>query len=1058
MRATRIGIASVALALCAAVGVTGPAMAATLAFDGSEPGKVLQQTADYVTGAELGAVSLRFTPRYPSAPGQAAAQPGAMLLGLYGPSGFLGIGLGSQPNQVRVINGSSGQIDLDLRPGAGGTLDLVLRGDPGGGWAVADATGPVGSLPKGFFDPKPDDVHVLQVGSRAFVGSIDKLDITPRGGEAIVTIGEGGELLKRLIPRLGIYRQVDSELSAPRRDRRPATTSGLYEKEPFFALVQRDGRLGMVFDWGPVLDLVADKASPRRFVPAEPDFTWAGAIEFAAGSNEVFTVRGISGYRPMRAFLRDGATYIHVDHLGDLTNQHPSGQMLDEVWVADAKPSGFNQSIKACFDVERSDLVDFQNTGCPSTVFQLPPLESANYRASDDNTIIPYGWRYDRRHRQQGDYFSSMATTTSEVEKSFNGSTGFTLGGGSGGEGDGSGGSINLSDNFSYAEQRADMLKDERMVSVHQNIATSHAIVLDPIYARLNDCFIRRVLRMDPQAQAPAYFNAEADPERRASGADDSDECSEDYRGPRAVPLTPATFLDLYGSHYAYAITYGAWGRQTVSYSGEAVQQLIGQETKVDDGIGGEIKAQGVKLGLGETSSSERQTLDKLASEGEVETGGYVCIGGSSCSDGRIDAGANLIPVYLDLRTLDGLLAPPYFLDPRVTVDLRAKVRAEIKRRMTVPALAGTPPFQVVRFLVTEVRCEGNRDFANTLCHPNRNLSPLKTVDLVAYGRLADGRRLQLAPPQSYRVTDLMAGLPAKLISVPIRTPGGVLQSVELSIAPQGSRPAGGATWPGDCCDQDWALTGVPTISAETAPFNWLDDAKLAISSAPAMGKGRARAIVMPLNTQPQRQNFDQPALELTGPAQGRLMLKGSIEIADIATELGFPPQPEWVTAAFESYDDSADVLLKPGLSAHAYMACPTGSWKTELGCQYSAPQQTCPPGLARYGNICAHTQAPRKIRFSNEAPIIASAEVVYVSGGRARRETSGTLAVGNSFDFALPADALGVVVQGIFHNITGMRPVFAMGVDLTKGPACFAMTGSAFRVGWRTVLECAPS
>ena len=91
---------------------------------------------------------------------------------------LLVLGLGPQPNRVQLVNGKLDQIDFDLRPAAGGALDLTLRGDALGGWTVADATGPVGKLPAGFFAPAVEDVHVLQVGSRAFVGTIDRFAIT----------------------------------------------------------------------------------------------------------------------------------------------------------------------------------------------------------------------------------------------------------------------------------------------------------------------------------------------------------------------------------------------------------------------------------------------------------------------------------------------------------------------------------------------------------------------------------------------------------------------------------------------------------------------------------------------------------------------------------------------------------------------------------------------------------------------------------------------------------------------------------------------------------------
>ena len=912
------------------------------------------------------------------------------------------------------------------------------------GWALTVDGGAAIALDDDLFESDGASSFELLIGDPALVGKITSFRIERTGG-AKVDLGGSGKLITEFSPRLGVYHRADAELNVPQPAYpKAAAQNGVFKREPYFSLSRHDGKLGLVFDWGGFLELAPDPSMPRRFIPADPAFGFAGAIQFAANSEEVFTAERSSGYQPRVPLLQDKATYHWIQQLGGIGNQNPSGQKFGEVWTADAKPSGFDHSVQGCFDAVEMDLVDFQSSGCRSAVFQLPPLDTANFRSSTQNSIVPFGWRYLSRAKSQGSTFSSIATTETEIESSYNGSSGSSFSAGA-----------SLSQNQSLSDSREDMTRDERMLSVHQQISTSHAIVLDPIYVRLNNCLITRILRMDRTATPPDYFVADPDPSKRAA-PEETNYCPERFSGPNAVKLTPKEFVDLYGTHYAYAITYGKWGRETATYTSAAVEQLVSSGIEIENKAGFEVKPKGVKVGVELTDEQARQKAATLKAEGKLEESGWICIGGSSCNDGKTDGGGNEVPVYLHLMPFDQLLGPPYFTDTKVSVDLRAKVRAEIESRLATRQVDDAPPFAMYRLAVDKINCTGSRDFTVTLCSGAIAKNPLATVDLVVRGVLADGREVELNPPQSVPLANLLTTGVSQQFMVERQSPLGTIQSLSLSIAPHSIAAKGGALAEHPCCGDVWSLRGKMVVSAED-PGSWLEDASFVLNAQNDPSQGRISNITLPYGSDPGKVTFNQPVLTITqpgafrisGPAAGQLSLAGTIDVVDIARELGFGTGPNWVTAWFEPLEAQADLVFKPGVPAFAYLDCPQGAQRTTIGCRFDQPQQTCPAGFFAADTHCVARGTQREIQFRNEAPIVAGLKLSFDQGGRQQRQETGPIILNQERVLKVPVEAENTFIEGQVYPSLGQRPAFWQPLDRMEAFTCFRVQGSIFKTYW---------
>ncbi|MBE5075029.1 hypothetical protein IM511_12100 [Erythrobacteraceae bacterium E2-1 Yellow Sea] len=130
--------------------------------------------------------------------------------------------------------------------------------------------------------------------------------------------------------------------------------------------------------------------------------------------------------------------------------------------------------------------------------------------------------------------------------------------------------------------------------------------------------------------------------------------------------------IDQFGTHYAYAVTYGASAKMTRDISSEAFESVL-SETEGDK-LEGEVRILGSSIGGFNESMNSR--VEGYSGAFGNEGGRFIAVGGNGSWDsGGYSRGDRVAPILLDLRPLDELLNPINFPDQP---DIYTRVRAEL--------------------------------------------------------------------------------------------------------------------------------------------------------------------------------------------------------------------------------------------------------------------------------------------------------------------------------------------------------------------------------------------
>jgi len=130
--------------------------------------------------------------------------------------------------------------------------------------------------------------------------------------------------------------------------------------------------------------------------------------------------------------------------------------------------------------------------------------------------------------------------------------------------------------------------------------------------------------------------------------------------------------IEWFGTHYAYAVTYGASAKMTRDISTEVFSQAL-TETE-----GNRFEAEALVVGSSIGGFNEGMSSVGTRTAGEIgnEGGQFISVGGNGSWDSSGYAGGDRVaPILLDSRPLDELLNPINFPDQP---DVYTRVRAEL--------------------------------------------------------------------------------------------------------------------------------------------------------------------------------------------------------------------------------------------------------------------------------------------------------------------------------------------------------------------------------------------
>ncbi|WP_415402871.1 MAC/perforin domain-containing protein [Tateyamaria sp. SN3-11] len=366
--------------------------------------------------------------------------------------------------------------------------------------------------------------------------------------------------------------------------------------------------------------------------------------------SKFYTARGAAGHgdRLELGTTRSGRSELR---LGADTYVRPAAQPRFGHCLRGADDGG--DSIAAAFltienlrAIQRGYDVVFQNP-----FFLLDNNKSAVFALSDRKCLVerlevPEGWTMIVEGTQGAMSHQSIVTSQSEHQTITGANFGFgvEIGGGE----DEDAGSLRPGVGYSYEHSKNEVKGMQDSDTVGSVIAYSRqkimALVFNEGEVALSDRFVDLVYRIQRQ------------------GADDTQVLDEMIRS--------------FGTHYPYAITFGANARLTRSIERAAYTESL----KNDESFKHSASAQGLGVSLNATYGELSGTASSTSDSYETEDSTFVAVNGNgSWNENGYSAGSSPAPILLDLRHLDTLLTPVYFPDePEIYTRVRARVADHI--------------------------------------------------------------------------------------------------------------------------------------------------------------------------------------------------------------------------------------------------------------------------------------------------------------------------------------------------------------------------------------------
>ena len=1010
---------------------------------------------------------------------QAADTKAASILSLHGNSTSLEIFPGDGGSGLDIIASggtvTAGKGVADL----GRVAVLLLRREPAQGvaapsehWAVFIDGQRAGALPDGAGVPLDGELLDLTIGTppdadypdEVFHGAVDMAAVRTAGGLLYAhTMPTGAGLVLRALPQAGSYVGVDENVTGNKANIKGILDSnhGIYQKTPYYALTccTPEGRAGsagvaLVTDWGATYLLAPDLSNPARYNAARAEYAWAGTLDFEYDQSQTlhrtrFTANGshASGAYP---FLRNNQSYELVP-----PRPAPRDSITPSVFDAGTGVPNFWFAAQGCYNVVTLDVNNFQKSGCGiNNIFAFPEANETTNRGVLHN--IPYGWTYLPYATTKSRINDTFVSTAAELNRAYSGDStqGFTAL------------IYSTEANQSVENEAGTLHKEGRAMKIEQTIKTMMTMVLKPDEVRLDQCLILNVLRTalwmvaggrplsalgpDEFPQPPPYFDlGSAISTCPGGGLDDA--------------LTVPGLIGLYGTHFANATTYGARSIIKTKVSSEGLMTAVANRLKDSSKSGLELDLKEVgligKVGADSGTGTGSNTGSKQESESKTIEVVADCIGGDGgCVNNDPNIGNNPVPVYLDLRRFDYLLAPPFFTDKHIVEELRPYVGAEIQSQLakakaaaalqTVPSIIRIIDVQLASETCDYIK-EGQDaagqllpgyDYLKYVClqlprnavlgafgqNPSGGYDPLQVTRAGGSPESVFAGGQSVLPFPTLAGMDLSCSDPpsaAACVKPTLRlllepyfgdpTAKQTAKSVSLKLLPFTGRGYD-VTRSGTCTD-DCAIRFKPEADIEAGgvlrTINW--------------NTAATDYTVMP---HPVTFSVTDPVLPSRVSGLAATHTRGRDGKVWLGYNLAFDLKEEDLAGVlgFKASVDASNAVPPPSLAAVA----PAGALPDAL----NAP--SCPPASAA---------SPAVLIVCNSGDYVANYTMHYTQGGTtpaAKTVASGPLVYGEYFQFAVPAGAAAVSIDAT--PINAVRPIAAFGSSyLSMLNDCMVIAGT---------------
>jgi hypothetical protein len=301
----------------------------------------------------------------------------------------------------------------------------------------------------------------------------------------------------------------------------------------------------------------------------------------------------------------------------------------------------------AGYNLAKMDYKDFQvNTGADKNIFKMPDENSQDYYFAANGKILPNGIIFKNDRHGFNRARSHTISTEEEHKKAWNMNVGFSIGVPD---------AMSFGLNYSHKESVDKMRSTNKMHGVSITQEALYGLVLDKSKIELSPDFLDMIYLI-----RDTYLKfGDRDYEQYLSNS-------------RANLYYFYTWLiSTYGTHYAYAVTYGGSAYQEFELSGKQTQITKEQGTEISAEMSG--TAEGVQGGINGGGGNSSKDLDGDGIEDKISN--IETIGGS-LSSGQDGGSWSLhdgseVPIMLDLRPIYELLSPVFFDDPIIYTDMR---------------------------------------------------------------------------------------------------------------------------------------------------------------------------------------------------------------------------------------------------------------------------------------------------------------------------------------------------------------------------------------------------